>query len=174
MTRGVIGCKVFTDTEKYASEDSELAAACVNALPALLRQMLGFCSFKPRTLFTDRGPGFYHSIHGTVTGEYHLACQKHHFKLWAGTNAKKGDRAQPGDISDVLLHETAISWVKERIAKSNAAVREPWNETPQQFAARLQQVIKDVNKSCNLDGLCREFPARLQELKRRGGDRLPT
>ena len=136
--------------------------------------MLGFSSFKPRTLFTDRGPGFYHSTHGTVTGEYHLACQKHHFKLWAGTNAKKGDRAQPGDIPDVLLHETAISWVKERIAKSNAAVREPWNETPQQFAARLQQVIKDVNKSCNLDGLCREFPARLQELKRRGGDRLPT
>ena len=64
---------------------------------------------KPKTIFSDRGPGCYHRRHGSITSEYDAACHRHGFKLWAGANAKTGLRAQSPDVGDVLLHETATS-----------------------------------------------------------------
>ena len=145
----------------------------VNQIPRVLNRMLGRTTPKPRTLFSDRGPGFYHKTHGTITTNYDHACRTHGFKPWAGTHAKKGPHAQPPDIADVLLHETAVSWVKARLIITRKALKRPWEETPEEFAARLQCAVKYVNENYEVQRLCEQFPARLAALRSVGGDRLP-
>ena len=75
------------------------------------------------------------------------------------------------DLGDVLLHETAASWLR---AKMRAAAPDvlPWEETQEMWAARARKVLHDINSSCDVHGLCLEFPSRLQELLDREGDRL--
>ena len=150
----------------------EGARLLVAALPALLTKMLGATDRHPRTIFSDRGPGFFHKRWGTITGDYEHACREHGFKTWCGTNSKEGPRAQPPDIGDVLLHETSVSWLRR--AEERCRPKVPWQETRKQFAARFQRCVKDINKDYDVLGLCKELPERLQMLvKETQGDRLP-
>ena len=82
-----------------------------------------------------------------------------------------GDDAknQCGDLQDLMLHETAISWVRAKMVLSCPA--RPWEETREQYKTRLQVSCRQVNAECEVDNLCRELPARLEELKKRKGDR---
>ena len=109
---------------------------------------------------------------GTITGDYESACREHGFKLWAGSNSKYGPHAQPPDVADVVLHETAISWLRSEEAESRQVA--PWNETPEELEKRLQQAVARINKDFDVRGLCMEFPDRLYHLsKKTYGDRLP-
>ena len=172
LTRGVFGIVVFTDVDEFPGETPEGARLLVEQLPALLNKMLGADAKKPRTIFTDRGPGFYHRRWGTVTGDYESACREQGFKLWVGPNSKQGPRAQPPDVADVVLHETAISWL--RVEEEQTRPTRPWEETPKQLAVRLQRGVSRINKDFDVRGLCMEFPDRLHTLvKKKGGDRLP-
>ena len=173
-TRGVLGIKTFSAVDTFPGETQAGAALCVEALPQLLKHMLGQATPKPRTLFTDRGPGFYNNRYGTITGDYEGACRKHGFHPWAGTNAKMGPKAQPGDIADVFPHETITAWVRARLAKSAQDLRSPWQETPAKFAQRLEAVVKDINAECDVASACASFPARLRNLVASKGDRLAT
>ena len=175
LTRGVLGVTVFTTTEGEGAFPGECPAGArqfVARLPQVLDKMLGRGTPKPRVLFSDRGPGFYHRSTGAITGEYETACRAHRFRQWAGANSRTGARAQPPDIPDVLLHETAISHVRERVFKSTPA--SPWDETPEEFASRLQAAVAHANAEYQLADLCREFPQRLENLVTlTQGDRLP-
>ena len=172
MTRGVLGVVVFTDTGMFPGESPEGARLLVGRLPQLLNHMLGETTKKPRTLFTDKGPGFYHRRWGTITGDYESALRMHGFKTWAGSNALHGPRAQPRDIGDVLLHETAISWLRRREEKTRP--QQPWLEAPHDFAERLEGVVAAINAQYKVRELCLEFPGRLQRLVHEThGDRLP-
>ena len=176
LTRGVLGVHVFTTTdgpEGFPGECPEGARLFVGRLPALLSRMLGPAAKKPRVVFSDRGPGFYHRTTGSITGEYEVACREHGFKPWCGPNARKGPRAQPPDIPDVLLHETAISHLRARVFKSTPA--KPWEETPRELETRLEAAAAHANAEYRLADLCREFPHRLERLVREThGDRLPN
>ena len=131
--------------------------------------MFGENARNPRTMFTDGGPGFYHRRWGTMTGEYEIALRRHGIKAWAGPNALRGPRAQP---ADVLLHETAISWLRRRREKTRPNM--PWLETPAVFAARLERVVCGINAEYKVRELCLEFPERLRRLvEETHGDRLP-
>ena len=145
---------------------------CVEKLPRMLKNMLGRNGRKPDVLFTDRGPGFYNRRYGTITGDYEAACTHHGFSLWAGNNADTGPRAQPADIADMLLHETATSWIRAELAKTGASLREPWTETPVEFGARMPEVVQTVNATCDVSGLCMQFPRRLRALIKTKGDRI--
>ena len=92
----------------------------------------------------------------------------------AGSNAARGARAQPADIAAALPHETANSWLRTRLGKAAALVPKLWEETPADFAKRLAQCVRDVHDTCDVDALCRAFPERLRELKKRNGDRLDS
>ena len=173
LARGHLGVTVFTNVDDFPGETPRGAGMLVDRLPGLLRRMLGQDTLLPRTLFTDRGPGFYHRSHGTITSEYDAACRRQGFRPWAGVDAKHGPRAQPPDISDLLLHETAMSWLQARLHKSTAEVRVPWEESPKELAVRLQKVVAGINRECDVANLCKEFPDRLKDLCTRGGDRLP-
>ena len=172
LARGRLGVTVFTDVDEFPGETPLGAGVAVGRLEPLLRRMLGRDTPLPRTLFSDRGPGFYHRTHGTITSEYDAACKRHGFKPWAGVDATRGPRAQPADIADVLLHETAIAWLRDRLHRSAVAVQKPWEETPKEFGTRLQAVVNGINRDCDVAGLCREFPQRLIDLCAAGGDRL--
>ena len=99
-------------------------------------------------------------------------CREVSFKPWAGANSRIGARAQPPDIADVLLHETAIAGLRELILKSTPV--KLWEETAARFAACLQEAVDHANGEHRLPDLCREIPQRLDALvKVYEGDRLP-
>ena len=80
--------------------------------------------------------------------------------------------AQPPDIGDVLLHGTAMAWVRAKLAKTGQELKQPWKEMPRGLGKRLAGIMTDINQNCDVDGLCREFPERLETLKKRKGGRL--
>lgn len=68
---------------------------------------------------------------------------------------------------------TATSWLRSRLVDSGASLTQPWLETPKEFASRMQRDIRDINKEYDVEGLCHEFPQRLQDLSvKTCGDRL--
>ena len=73
-------------------------------------------------------------------------------------------------MQEVVLHETAVAWVRQRLAASVPA--RCWEETRAAYRARLKKCCDDINASCDVEGLCREFPKRLQLLHDANGGRL--
>ena len=134
--------------------------------------MLGRGAAKPRTIVSDRGPGFFHRYWGTITGDYEAAIKRNGFVTLVGSNATEGPGKQPADIADVLLHETAISWLKMRMARMSPTVRKPWEETPAQYAVRLKGNVSDINKTCGGSALSGSFLRRMEALAKKGGGRL--
>ena len=78
--------------------------------------------------------------------------------------------AQPSYCAGVLLHETAVSWNRNKLTATTP--KRPWLESREQYAARLRQVVADINCKFAVGDLCQRFPDRLDELIRRQGDRL--
>jgi len=83
-----------------------------------------------------------------------------------------GDDAtnQCGDLQDLMLHETAVSWIRWKMQRSCPA--KAWEETREQYKARLQDTCRQINAEHEVADLCRELPDRLVQLKERKGDRL--
>ena len=64
-----------------------------------------------------------------------------------------GDAAeQPGALQDVLLHETAVSWVRNSLKTS--LPQKPWEESREAFGARLRDAAREANTKYDVDGLC--------------------
>ena len=117
-------------------------------------------------LFTDRGAGFYNPGTGRITEEYRTALAASGLQAFLGDNAA----VQPGKLSDLMLHETAVSWI--RVLLSSTLPARPWEESPPQLIARLKRIAGKINAEYDVAGLCRELPARVAELERRGGGKL--
>ena len=120
----------------------------------------------PHVLFTDRGAGFYNPGSGRITSEYRDALAAHGLQAFMGESAA----VQPGKLSDLMLHETAVSWIRALLASTLPA--RPWEESPQQLIARLKRVVGKINADYDVAGLCHQLPARIGELVRRGGGKL--
>ena len=75
-----------------------------------------------------------------------------------------GDDAsvQPGNSGDLWLHETAVSWVRHRLRLT--LPREPWNESEQEFGARLRAAAAWINDNHKVEELCKEMPQRKHDL----------
>ena len=83
-----------------------------------------------------------------------------------GTNAAR----QPGDLKELMLHETAVAWLTQRLAATTPA--RAWEETPEQFGGRLKDAAAYVNEHYAVEALCRALPARVRKLRERDGGRL--
>ena len=83
-----------------------------------------------------------------------------------------GDDAsqQPGHLQEVMLHETAASWLRVRLQRS--LPRQPWKETREEHGERLREACRYINAHHDVEGLCRELPERLRELEEAEGDKL--
>ncbi len=121
---------------------------------------------KPDTIFTDRGRGFYAPNSGAITTEFEKALDENRFHAFMSDNA----RAQPGSMQDVLLHETAVSWMRTRLGRTTPT--KCWEETREQYGRRLKRCCDEVNKDCDVEGLCNGLPKRMRQLQEKDGDRL--
>ena len=83
-----------------------------------------------------------------------------------------GDDAslQPGDLKDLMLHETAVAWLTNRLKVTTPA--KAWEETAEAFGTRLKAATDYVNDHYNLDNLQKELPERLVMLSNQRGGRI--
>ena len=121
---------------------------------------------KPRVLFVDRGKGFYATSTGRMTPEFQMALRRQNLVAFMGDDASE----QPGALAQVLLHETAVAWSRNQLKLTSP--RQPWKETREDFATRLREVCRFINAKYQVEGLCREFPMRIQLLIDKKGDSL--
>ena len=121
---------------------------------------------RPHVLFTDRGAGFYNPGSGRITDQYRAALATNGLQAFQGEDAA----VQPGKLSDLMLHEAAVSWI--RVLLSSTIPARPWEESPAQLIARLKRIAGRINAEYDVAGLCRELPTRVEELARRGGGKL--
>ena len=73
-------------------------------------------------------------------------------------------------MQEVLLHETAVSWLRDRLSKT--LPHKAWEETAEQYRSRLRHCAAYINSHYDVHALCHDLPARLEELRLRRGDRL--
>ena len=133
-----------------------------------MRRLLGYPSSLPRTIFTDRGPGFYQAYAGTIVAAYKEALSENGFKAFAGGEAKW----QPPDLPDVLLHETAVAWVRGFFKKLPFKVKKKVKYNLTLFEEMIHQRELHINKTYDATGLCKAFPRRVEALIKAKGDRL--
>ena len=103
---------------------------------------------------------------GCITAEYKGALAQNGLKAIMGENAVM----QPGSLQDVLLHETAVSWLRHRLSRSTPA--KCWQESREEYGRRLKRCCEEVNKECDVEGLCKGLPKRMKLLEDKDGDRL--
>ena len=102
-----------------------------------------------------------------ITPKFREALRRHDLRAFLGDDAT----AQPGNLAQVLLHETAVAWTRHRLTLSLPAA--PWEEeTREAFGARLREAARYSNANYDVEGLCRSFPKRIQDLVDREGDNL--
>ena len=77
---------------------------------------------------------------------------------------------QSGTLGDVLLHETAVAWLRRLLEQTTPAVA--WKESRVEYFKRLKAQCEKVNKKFDVEGLCKEYPKRLALLREKKGDRL--
>jgi hypothetical protein len=117
-------------------------------------------------LFTDRGNGFFNAGSGRITEGYRQALRTHDLKAFFADDAS----AQPGQLQDLMLHETAVSWMRVKLAQS--LPKKPWWETLDSYRARLKTCAAQINAHHDVESLCKELPQRLRDLDELEGDRL--
>ena len=77
---------------------------------------------------------------------------------------------QPGDLQDLMIHETAVAWLDYRLQITKP--KKEWEESEDAFAKRLRDACAHVNENHDIDSLSRELPQRLDDLIELEGDRL--
>jgi hypothetical protein len=121
---------------------------------------------QPRVLFTDRGKGFFAANNGKITEPFAEALRKAKLRAFMGVCAAQ----QPGSLQEVMLHETAVAWIRARLTLSTPTAS--WLETRDEHAVRLRQAVDYCNAHHDVDGLCRALPKRLEDLVNAKGDKL--
>ena len=164
LSRGKLHVEVFEDS--FLGESPEGAKRLVEKVSAAVNIRFQAALTKPSVLFVDRGRGFYAPATGKITDEFRQALQEHDLTAIMGNDAHR----QPGNLQEVLLHETAVSWIRSRLEKS--LPNRSWLETREEYGARLKRCADVINAECEVGDLCRAFPKRVRLLKDAGGGRL--
>ena len=163
LARGKLHLEVLP--ENFGGDGPEHVAILVEKARAAVNLRFQNDS-KPSVLISDMGRGFYNPGTKIITPEYAAAVEQHGFTTFMGENACK----QPGNMPDLMLHETAVAWVRKALSKS--VPKQEWQETRDEFAHRLKQTARYINEELNVEGLCRGFPVRVKKLSDAGGQKL--
>ena len=164
LSRGKLHVEMF-DSD-FPGEVPDGARILVEKVRGAVNVRFQQAASKPDTIFTDRGRGFYAPNSGAITTEFEKALDENRFHAFMSDNA----RAQPGSMQDVLLHETAVSWMRTRLGRTTPT--KCWEETREQYGRRLKRCCDEVNKDCDVEGLCNGLPKRMRLLQEKDGDRL--
>ena len=164
LTRGKLHMEVF-DAE-FPGETEAGAALLVPKVRAAVNKRFQNGASQHKTIWVDRGKGFYQTATGKITVAYKKALAAHGFQAALGDDAS----IQPGRLQEMMLHETAVSWMRRRLASTLPA--KPWEETRQEYASRLKACCDEINRDLDVEALCRAFPRRIQNLVKKQGGRL--
>ena len=121
---------------------------------------------QPDVVFTDRGQGFYALANGRITPEYAAALRAHGLKAFMSADAS----LRPGDMKELMLHGTAVAWLDGRLTATTPA--RAWEETTEEFGARLRAAYDHINTHFRVESLCRELPDRVRAARGAAGGRL--
>ena len=163
MSRGRMAVEVMPEGWK---DDAAGMGHFARRVPSILN--LGSSAAKPKVLYSDRGPGMFVPRTGQATGSYAEGMEAAGLCLYIGADAS----AQPSDLADFLLHETAIACLKRNLNAAASPESKPWQETHKQFQKRVSRVVREANKKCEFRLLCCEYLTRLEELVTKKADRL--
>ena len=150
----------------FPGENSAGAAVLVAKTRAAINIRFQGHASAPTVIWTDRGKGFYSNLTGQITRKYKAALTEHGFRAMMGEDGS----VQPGRLQELMLHETAVSWIRLRLTRS--VPKRPWEESRDAYAARLKACAEDINRNLRLDDLCNAFPKRIETLVNRDGGRL--
>ena len=164
LMRGKLHVEVFS--ADFPGESPDGAEVCAQKLGPILNIRFPNHQCRPKIVMSDKGCGFYHGTTSVITDEWKAGLRSVGLKPFMGDNAQ----VQSGQMGDVLLHETSVSWIRAKLVQNSPA--RPWEETREQFKSRMQEVCRQINAEFDVEGLCRKLPKRLQQLKDREGDRL--
>jgi hypothetical protein len=164
LTRGKLHIEVF-DAD-FPGEVEAGAMLLVAKVRAAVNKRFQNGVDQPDVLWTDRGKGFYHTGNGLITGGYKQALTDHGFRAALGDDAS----VQPGNLQELMLHETAVAWIRLRLGRTVPA--KPWDETRDAYTKRLKEICVDINANLNVDKLSRAFRKRILQLVERKGGRL--
>ena len=157
LSVGILG----TEFPREKTEGAKLLVAAVRKALNIRFQNAS----APTILFVDRGPGFW-APNMENTPAFKEALQADNPKTYYKDDASR----QPGNLQEVMLHETAVSWIRRR--EATMRMTKPWEETPHQCSVRMKDIVQEINDTLNVDGLCRAFKERVNKLVERGGDRI--
>ena len=87
-----------------------------------------------------QGPGASLASRGSPE-EFKAALADHGLKAFMGHDAS----AQPGHLSDLMFHETAVAWARKQ--EGQTLPRRPWEETADDFATRLKRIAAAINET---------------------------
>ena len=87
---------------------------------------------QPDILFVDRGRAFFNAGNGKITKKFKRALEDNDLETFNGDDGSK----QPGAFGDMLLHETAVSWIRFREERCRVVC--PWNESVADFGVRIR------------------------------------
>ena len=164
LSRGKLHVETFGDD--FPGETPAGAALMVSRVRAALNVRFPGTG-GPKTLFVDRGKGFYHPSTAVITDDFRHALREHGLRAFMGEDAA----AQPGALQELMLHETAVAWIRYKLTMT--VPTRSWLETPEEYRTRLKGVVAEINHDYRVANLCRELPTRLEQLRVAEGGRLP-
>ena len=112
------------------------------------------------------GRAFWCTTTGRITPELADALAGTTLSTFWGDDAS----AQPGYCADVMLHETAVAWIRRKLTETTPG--RPCQESREQYASRLRRVVAEINRTHDVGGLCHKLGFRIGELICRHGDKL--
>ena len=146
LSRGKLHVVTFEDN--FPGEEPAGAKELVQKLLIAVNVRFSRSPSKPSWVFVDRGRGFYNPGNGKITPAFQTALAECHFKAFWRDDAS----VQPGHLQEIMLHETAVSWLRHRLTTTVTA--NVWEETSVAFAGRLRQCCAEINSSLDVDCLC--------------------
>ena len=164
LMRGKLHVEVFD--EGFAGECPEGAARLVARVRSAVNCRFQRDTTKPDKVMVDRGRGFYAIATGKITSHFLDALREHDLTNMMGPDAS----IQPGHMQEVMLHETAVAWIRWRLTQTTPA--QCWLETRAEYEARLKRVVADINANLDVKGLCYGLPKRLEKIIAADGGRL--
>ena len=163
LARGKLHIEIFD--EDFPGEVPAGGVLLVEKVRAALN--IRFRTDAPSVLYVDRGRVFYHPGTGKIVPSFKQALHDNELRAFWGDDAF----AQPGNLQELMLHETAVSWMRYRLLLSTP--KAPAQETRCEYASRLKAACHDINPKLDVEGLCRRFLTRVRDLKDARGGRLP-
>ena len=167
VARGRVEIEFMGDYWKQAGAGM---AEFMTRLPAILRRMLGPSAALPRVVVSDRGPGFYLSglRNGEIVPAYAAALRHAGFRPFAGSSAA----GQPADCPDLLLHETAVGWIRKYFKRHPFHRSQGLAHNIARVKTGMSSCVEHINGHYAVEDLCSSWPRRLEELVLANGERL--